>query len=337
MSLRKRLAVLQTGGTIAMHPEANEALGFPESRPADHIQTTVPEVFNLADLHFYDLFFEDSSNLNPTHWDKITGALDTLWDHFDGFVILHGTDTMAYTASALSFSIAGINKPVILTGSQIPIANFRSDAKRNLINAVEVATLDIPEVAICFNDAVYRGNRASKLSIADFNAFASPNFAPLATIGLHISVNDALIRQPVSASKRPEFLYGFADGIFVLHLFPGFNPARVTPLLEHITGLVIEAYGCGNSPVNGAHSILPLISQCNERSIPVVMASQAVYDAVDLTKYDSGMRTAELGVWSASDMTIEAAIVKLMFVLKHTSAADMGKELYHLNIAGERQ
>jgi L-asparaginase len=200
-----------------------------------------------------------------------------------------------------------------------------------------VATLDIPEVAICFNDAVYRGNRATKLNIADFNAFSSPNFPPLAGIGLHININDALIRQPVSAIRRPLFHYGFSNRVFVLHLFPGFLPELMKAVIPQLDGIIIESFGCGNIPVSGATSILPLISECISRRIPVIIASQAVYDAVDLTKYESGRMAANLGVWSAADMTIEAATVKLMYLLAQTASTDEAKAQYHVNIAGERQ
>lgn len=333
--MRKNLAIIQTGGTIAMQPSADDALGFPNPRPASFIKNELPEIFDIADLTFFDLFFEDSSNMHPEHWDTIVGALERLWPDYDGFVILHGTDTMAYTASALSFAIKNINKPVIVTGSQIPLSNIRSDAKRNMINAVEVATLAIPEVAICFNDAVYRGNRTTKLSIADFNAFGSPNFEPLATIGINISLNESLVLR--SSDSKPEFLRGFESGVFVLHLFPGMETGFLASMVPALKGLVIEAYGCGNIPVTGSRSLLPVLQTCADKSIPVVIASQAVYDAVDLTKYESGIKAAKLGVWSAGDMTLESCVVKLMWVLKHIEGFENRENVYHLNLAGERK
>lgn len=335
MKPRKKIALLQTGGTIAMLPTANEALGFPEARPADFIRTHIPALFELADLSVFDLFFEDSSNLNPDHWTKIISALEKLWPSFDGFVILHGTDTMAFTASALSFAIKNPDKPVILTGSQIPMSNLRTDARRNLINAMEVSTHDITEVAICFNDAVYRGNRSTKLNIADFNAFSSPNFPTLADIGLHIDLHQRRLIRPETGSSV-QFLQGFNPKVFVLRLFPGLIPSMIVPMLPKLNALVIEGFGCGNFPVTGPGSLLPLLEQAYDLRLPVVMASQAVYDAVDLNKYESGKKALAFDVWSAADMTIEATVTKLMWALYHFPDPDERKHYFHLSTAGER-
>lgn len=154
---------------------------------SDTLVERVPQLGELAQIQTLPLFFEDSSDLNHTHWVQLAECINSHYDEFDGFVVLHGTDTMAYTTSALSYAFQNLGKPVIFTGSQVPLSSIRSDARRNLINSIEMATSNLQEVAICFNDHVYRGNRATKLSIGDFDAFGSPNLDPLATIGLEIN------------------------------------------------------------------------------------------------------------------------------------------------------
>ena len=180
----KKIMLIQTGGTIAMafdQAENDSIHGW-----SDVISNEVPELKSIADIDMHHLFLEDSSNINHTHWSKLALLIKKYYGNYDGFIILHGTDTMAYTASALSFCLQNIQKPVILTGSQVPMAQLRSDARRNLVNAVEMATMDINEVAICFNDYLFRGNRSTKTSIGDFDAFTSPNYPPLAEIGISI-------------------------------------------------------------------------------------------------------------------------------------------------------
>lgn len=174
----KKILLIQTGGTIAMNAKGAGVELDPE-RWSKVLYEEIPELNEIAEIITFPLFFEDSSDLNSWHWVKLASCIDEKYDEFDGFVILHGTDTMAYSASALSFGLKNLGKPVIFTGSQLPMSTIRSDARRNLVNAIELATMDFKEVGICFNDALYRGNRATKLSIGDFDAFGTPNFSPL--------------------------------------------------------------------------------------------------------------------------------------------------------------
>lgn len=296
------------------------------------ISGAMDELSEIAKIKLEKLFMEDSSDINKKHWTSLAEFIHDQYDGYDGFVILHGTDTMAYTASALSFALQNIDKPIILTGSQVPMSSIRSDARRNLINAIEMATMDLPEVAICFNDFVYRGNRSTKMSIGDFDAFASPNHPPLAEIGLHIELQDT-IRQPTGDL---ELSTEFSDDLFLLKLYPNLNPDFLQRIsLDGIRALVVEAFGSGNFPLRDGQSLLPFFKQCIANNILLVITSQTAYDAVDLSNYESGRKAQELGALSARDMTTEATLTKLMYLLgNHADNETVGKK-FNQNLAGE--
>jgi L-asparaginase len=222
ISTLKKVLILQTGGTIMMQTDAvspSTVQADPE-KARGYLLKEVPELERIANLEVIELFYEDSSSLTPSHWEVLAKAIINSSKDYHGFVVLHGTDTMAYTASALSFMLNGLNKPVIFTGSQVPLTTLRSDARRNLVNAVEIATYNIPEVCICFNDMLFRGNRSTKMSIGDFDAFASPNLRPLAEIGLNIELGSHIL-PPRELSPN---LSSFNLDVAVIKLFPGFNP-----------------------------------------------------------------------------------------------------------------
>lgn len=327
----KNILLVQTGGTIAMDITHGEPRLDPP-KWTEIIYKEIPELSEIADIDMEQLFFEDSSDINKEHWSRLIGYIAEKYEAYDGFVILHGTDTMAYTASALSFGLQNLGKPVILTGSQVPMSNIRSDARRNLVNAVEMATLSLNEVAICFNDFVYRGNRATKMSIGDFDAFASPNFPPLAEIGLNIEFN-----RPTPRPKGDlEIHTTFNENLFLLKLFPNLKPSFLDNLdLSNMRALVIEAFGSGNFPVHGDASLLPFLKKCARQGIILVITSQAAYDSVDLTKYESGRKALELGALSAKDMTTEATLTKMMYLLgNYKSDVDI-KRLIQADISGE--
>lgn len=338
----KKINLIQTGGTIAM----SRSEGITSLDPEKWSQTLyreIPELVTIAEIHMDQLFLEDSSDVNLSHWESLSQHIVKHQSEFDGFVILHGTDTMAYTASALSFSLLGLEKPVILTGSQVPMSMLRSDAKRNLVNAVELSTLPIPEVAICFHDTLFRGNRATKMSISDFNAFESPNFPPLVKVGLEMEVHHHLLLKksseqifhffsPDSAAKRPLF----SPHIFVLKLFPGLSTDMLMSLpFEKTEVILLEAFGSGNFPTKGNTSILPFLEEATQKGIHVIITSQAPFDAVDLSNYESGHLAQKLGVLSARDMTIEAAVTKSMFLLAHLEGKDKFKDYFTTPLAGE--
>lgn len=331
----KSILLLQTGGTIAMDITSEGTPALDVSTGTEMIYREIPELSKIAHIDVASPFFEDSSDVAGPQWRLLIEKIQENYSRYDGFVILHGTDTMAYTASALSFGLQNLSKPVILTGSQVPMKNIRSDARRNLVNAVEIATMNLPEVAICFNDFVYRGNRTTKISIGDFDAFASPNFPPLAEIGLNIEQNNAQSSKANNDSDLKCFS-AFRDEVFLLKIYPGLSPALLTRLdLSGIKALVIEAFGSGNFPIAGPHSLLPFFEKCIREDMVLVFTSQAPYDAVDLSKYESGRKAAELGAIGAGDMTTEATLTKIMYLLESCSTKKELEQRIQTNIAGE--
>lgn len=303
-------------------------------RGTDIIYRKIPELSEIARIETICPFFEDSSDVSPREWKLLIKCIAEHYAEYDGFVILHGTDTMAYTASALSFGLQNLGKPIIMTGSQVPMANLRSDARRNLVNAIEMATLPLPEVGICFNDFVYRGNRSTKMSIGDFDAFASPNYPPLAEIGLDIKLNTQKIRPAAFGDLR--YSTTSSTGVFLLKIYPGLQPEFLHALdLGSIRVLIVESFGSGNFPLSGDNSLLPFFEKCVKQRTVLVFTSQAPYDAVDLSKYESGRAAADLGAVSAGDMTTEATLTKIMYLLGNNIFGDELKQCIQSDIAGE--
>lgn len=327
----KKILLIQTGGTIAMNAKGAGVALHPEAW-SEVLYEEIPELNEVAEIITIPLFFEDSSDLNSSHWKQLATCIQEKYEQFDGFVILHGTDTMAYSASALSFGLQNLRKPVIFTGSQLPMSTIRSDARRNLVNAIELATLPFKEVGICFNDALYRGNRSTKMSIGDFDAFASPNFAPLADIGIHIE-------EQISAYFGEGDLKNtasYSNDVFVLTAHPNMNPEFLEDLnLSKIRAVVLRAFGSGNFCIKGKLSLLPFLDKCRKAGVIVAIVSQADFDSVDLTQYTAGRAALEYGAISANDMTLEATLTKLMFLLAHYDSKSDIEELFQQSLAGE--
>jgi L-asparaginase len=310
VSERKRLLIVNTGGTLGMDPKKTAPLG--PGAVAERVLRHVPEARELADIDMQVLFNLDSANMQPSHWEAIARTIAAKMDDYDGFVVIHGTDTMAYTAAALSFMLTNLPKPVILTGAQRPIAAIRTDARTNLVQALELATCDIPEVGLYFCSQLFLGNRAHKVSIDVFAAFSSPNCSPLAEVGLHLSVNEALLRRPAGLFHLQP---GFSDKVLALRLFPGLRGESLLPLLETDTkAFLLEAYGAGTVP-SGERSIIPFIKEATTRGKLVALASQALTGRVDPQLYEAGCLAAEAGAISCFDMTTATATVKLMYLL----------------------
>lgn len=327
----KNILLIQTGGTIAMHT-GNQGAELDVDVWQNVLYREIPELGNLAHIHPYALFFEDSSDLNSLHWIELAAAIEQQYNAYDGFVILHGTDTMAYTASALSFALANLDKPVIFTGSQLPMSSRRSDARRNLVNAIELATMGFSEVGICFNDALFRANRTTKMSIGDFDAFASPNFHPLADIGIKIEVQE-FHRFGNGAFQNKA---AFSDDVFVLTMHPNLNTHILDSInLDNIRAIIIRAYGSGNFPRKGPYNLLPFLEKCREKEVVTVIVSQADFDAVDLTQYPAGREALKFGVLSGGLMTLEAALTKLMFLLAHYESKHDIEQQFVRSLAGE--
>ena len=306
----KRLLLLHTGGTLGMAVPAAGALK-PEG-PLAGVFQYIPEALELADIETQALFNMDSADMHSRHWEGMARAIEENLDRYDGFVIIHGTDTMAYSAAALSYMLVNLPKPVILTGAQRPIAMIRTDARSNLVNALELATKDIPEVGLFFNHRLFRGNRASKVSIDEFDAFMSPNYPALAEVGLHLEIRQDAIRRPAGLFQVQS---GFSDEVLTIRLVPGMNPRHLEPLLDGpVRAFVFEAFGAGNVPSQDP-SLIPFIERATEREKLVAVCSQALSGAVDLELYESAQLAASAGALSCRDMTTEAAVVKLMFLL----------------------
>lgn len=328
----KKIQLIQTGGTIAMH-SGKEKPELDIDKFTSLLLKEMPELSDIAEITTHQLFFEDSSDITPAHWGKLASHIYSEYNTYDGFVILHGTDTMAYTASALSFSLFNIGKPVIFTGSQVPMSNIRSDAHRNVINAVELATYPIYDVGICFNDKLYRGNRASKMSIGEFDAFASPNYPPLADIGTDINLQQTY-SQPLSDLRCNPL---FDVQLHVIKLFPGLNPKMLDCLdLSRTRAVIFEAFGSGNFPIKGPTNMLPFMENCRDANCHLIINSQAAYDSVNLNQYTSGRAAKEIGVLSAGEMTMEATVTKTMYLLGCGLSNEMFKSQFELNLAGER-
>lgn len=320
--------LIYTGGTIGMveDPETGVLKAFNFA----YLQDNVPELKRLGcsiEVIQYDPPI-DSSAIETDLWLRLSTTIRENMNFYDGFVVLHGTDTMAYSASALSFLLSDLNKPVIFTGSQLPIGKLRTDGKENLITAIEIAIAKnsegkarVPEVCIFFDDHLLRGNRTGKVSADQFNAFASYNYPPLAYAGIDIKYQDKYIEihstnTPGSPSISDNQLSPMLDPhIAIIKLFPGITPEVLTATLSIPTlkGVVLETYGSGNAPSQGW--FLQAIEQAIGRGVFVVNVTQCLTGKVDMHRYETGNTLGKIGVLSGADMTTECAVTKLMYLL----------------------
>ncbi|MDL2243555.1 asparaginase [Bacteroidales bacterium OttesenSCG-928-J19] len=333
--------LLYTGGTIGM--TENPETGALEPVNFDYLREYVPELKRLK-FKIDSIQFEkpiDSSDMDPEGWKQIVRIIEDNYDAYDGFVVLHGTDTMAYSASALSFMLENLTKPVILTGSQLPIGKIRTDGKENLITALEIAVdkdpqgrAFVPEVCIFFQNILMRGNRTTKINADNFKAFNSFNHPILAEAGTYIRYRHDRILRP-DWNQPTRFHYMLDPNVTILRLFPGISPDTLKAILSipHLKGVVLRTYGAGNSP--SGKWFLGLLAEAIQQGILIVNVTQCASGSVEMDRYQSGKILKDIGVISGYDITTEAAIAKLMFLLGHTSDIDEIKDKMKKSLVGE--
>ncbi|MBS1507371.1 MAG: asparaginase [Bacteroidetes bacterium] len=323
---RSRVMIIYTGGTFGMAHDASGVLvPFDFALILQHLPTLRNLYLELTVISFINPI--DSSNVQPEHWQTIAKIIYENYAEHDGFVVLHGTDTMAFTASALSFMLQGLTKPVIITGAQLPISEPRSDARENLITSLEIAAARIdgkavvPEVCIYFGDELLRGNRSKKTESMHFDAFQSENYPPLAKAGVKIEYNESAIHQP-SGHEQLQFLQRLDTSISILKLFPGITRSTVEAITNSagLKAIVLETYGSGNAPTTAW--FIDLLKGAIHRGIIVLNISQCPGGMVVQGRYETSKVLQEIGVISGGDMTTEAALTKLMVLIGEYGLAE---------------
>ena len=337
---KPKISLLYTGGTIGM--VKNFETGALKVFNFKKLLQNIPELKQL-DCDIETFSFKkpiDSSDMNPAEWKMMATVINDKYADFDGFVILHGSDTMAYSASALSFMLEDLDKPVVFTGSQLPIGDLRTDAKENLITAIQIASLTeagqpvVREVCLYFEYKLYRGNRTTKISAEHFNAFTSPNYLALAESGVHLKVNKEQFL-PRGGGRLLKVGRDFDGNVAIVKLFPGLNAQVLSAIVNipDLKGIVLETYGSGNAP--SADWFINILQKGIARGLHIVNVTQCWGGRVNMGQYETSTKLKEIGVLSGADITTEAAVTKMMYLLGQNVAHSDFKELFETSMRGE--
>lgn len=329
----KKILILHTGGTIGMVSSSRDQRALKPIGNKVRFLELVPELSKLAQVKVLVVDNIDSSNVTPEHWIKWLSIIKKIYNDYDGFVVTHGTDSMVYTASAFSFALKNVTKPIVFTGSQRPLGYIRTDGRDNLINSVEMACNGPLEVSLCFGNQLLRANRSTKFSSTDYIAFESFNYPRLATMGVEIEKSWSAV--PVK--QKPAWQIAFNKKVFCFKIFPGISGEilKATIHTKACEAVVLEAFGSGNVPALDT-SVLGMIQEARSLNKAVVIVSQCPHGRVDLGLYQSGIKALNAGALSAGDMTREAAVVKLMHGLGMGLKGAALKKYFLKNICGER-
>ena len=334
--------MIYTGGTIGMVKDY--ASGALRAFDFNQLLKSIPEL-NQLDCKIETLSFEkpiDSSDMNPSHWINITEIIASNYEKHDGFVVLHGSDTMSYTASALSFLLENLSKPVILTGSQLPIGDLRTDAKENLITSIQIAALKkrgravVREVGLYFEYKLYRGNRTTKINAEHFQAFASLNYPHLIESGVHLNIFDEYLWRPQRNRKFKAHLK-MDRNVAILKLFPGLNEKVLRSILKtpELKVVILETYGSGNAPTN--EWFLEGLKEAINDGIHIINVTQCSGGSVSMGQYDTSAQLKKLQVVSGKDITTEAAVTKAMYLLGSGISDKLFKTIFETSLRGEMQ
>jgi L-asparaginase len=339
MKRKPKALIIYTGGTIGMVKDSFTGVLMPVN--FERLLANIPEIIKLdieLDIHTFEQTI-DSSNVTYEHWIQMVEVIEKNYSRYDGFVILHGSDTMAYSASAVSFMIENLSKPIIFTGSQLPIGVLRTDAKENFITALEIAVLKennqpkVTEVCIYFEYHLFKGNRTTKFSSSHFNAFTSTNYPPLAEAGVQILFNDSILR---THSGLPTKFYKKLDpNVAILKIFPGMTESYVNGILgiNNLKAVVLETFGAGNAPT--CEWFINAIEKAILNNIIIVNVTQCLNGSVMQGKYNTSSTLGELGVLSGQDITTEAALAKLMFLLANYEDIESVKKFFSIPLKEE--